>query len=158
MAAVKCCVRKARFLLPGQLLEQKKKRKEPYVGFRLNIMRIQFRASGFGLVAKINYHSCKIETGFMCGDGARVIRFFARVVQQLGFRTQKIQAKVDYCYVRRRAECSSLGPGPKHPSLRSESSLAAKRRAEAIHVVLFFNKASEPSTRAAALSILSHDT
>ena len=104
------------------------------------------------------YHWCKIETGFLCGDGARVIRFFARVIQQLGFGTQKIQANVDYCYVRRRAECTSLGPGLEYPSLRSDSSLAAKRRGEALHVVFFFNKASEPSTRAAALCVLSHDT
>ena len=86
---------------------------------------------------KNRYHSCKIETGFLCGDGARVIRFFARVIQQLGFWTQKIQANVDYCYVRRRAECSSLGPELEHPSLRSDSGLAAKRRAEALHVVSF---------------------
>ena len=39
-----------------------------------------------------------------CGDGARVILFYARVVQQLGFWTQKVQANVVYCYVRRRAE------------------------------------------------------
>ena len=84
--------------------------------------------------------------------------FFARVIQQLGFWTQKIQANVDYCYVRRRAECSPLGPGLEHPSLLSDSSLAAKRRAEALHVVFFFNKASEPSTRAAGLCVLSHDT
>ena len=78
-------------------------------------------------------------------------RVFARLIQQVGFWTQKIQANVDYCcYVRRRAECTSLGPGFKHPSLRSESSLAAKRRAEALHVVFLFNKASEPSTRGAA--------
>ena len=41
---------------------------------------------------------CKIETGFLCGDGAQVILFFARVIQQLGFWTQKIQANVD-CHV-----------------------------------------------------------
>ena len=85
-------------------------------------------------------HSCKIETGCLCGDGARVIRFFARVIQQLGFWTQKIQANVDYCYVRRRAECTSRGPGLKQPSLRSDSSLAAKRRAEALHVLFFFQQ------------------
>ena len=90
--------------------------------------------------------SCKIETGFLCGDDARVIRFFARVIQQLGFWTQKIQANVDYCcYVRRRAECTSLGPGLKHPSLRSDSSLAAKRRAEALHVVFFSTKHPSPA-------------
>ena len=37
------------------------------------MMRIRFRASDFGLVAKIN--SCKIETGFLCGDDARVVFF-----------------------------------------------------------------------------------
>ena len=93
----------------------------------------------------------------LCGDDARAIRFFARVVQQLGFWTQEIQSNVDYCYVRHRAERTSLGPGPEHPSLRPDSSLAAKRRFEALHVVFFFNKASEPSTRAAALCALSHD-
>ena len=107
---------------------------------------------------KNKHNPCKIETGFVCGDGAGVIHFFARVIQQLGFWTQKIQANVDYCYVRRRAECTSLGPGLEYPSLRSDSSLAAKRRGEALHVVFFFNKASEPSTRAAALYVLSHDT
>ena len=71
------------------------------------------------------------------------------MIQQLGFWTQKIQANVDYyCYVRRRAECTSLGPGLEHPSLCPDSSLAAKRRAEVLHVVLFFNKAAGPSTRA----------
>ena len=57
-------------------------------------MRIRFRASDFGLVAKIEL-SCKIETAFLCGDDARVIVVYARVIQQLGFRTQKIQANVD---------------------------------------------------------------
>ena len=61
-------------------------------------------------------YSCKIETAFLCGDGARVILFVARVIQQLGFWTRKIQANVDYCYVRRRAECTSLGRGLEHPS------------------------------------------
>ena len=41
------------------------------------------------------------------------------MIQQLGFWTQKIQANVKCCYVRRRAECPSLGPGLKHPSLSS---------------------------------------
>ena len=80
------------------------------------------------------------------------------MIQRLGFWTQKIQANVDYRYVRRRAECTSLGPVElEHPSLRSHSSLAAKRRAEALHVVFIFNKAPEPSTRAAALRVLSRD-
>ena len=67
---------------------------------------------------------------------------------------------LDYCYVRRRAEYTSLGPGLESLSLRSDSSLAANRRADALHVVLFFNKASEPSTGAvaAALCVHLHDT
>ena len=96
----------------------------------------------------------------MCGDGARVILLFARVIQQLDFRTQKLQINVDYCYVRRRAKYTSLGPGLESLSLRSDSSLAANRRADALHVVLFFNKPSEPSTGAvaAALCVHLHDT
>ena len=97
--------------------------------------------------------SCKIETGFSCGDHARVILFFARVIQQLGFWTQKIQANVDDCYVRRRAERTSLGPGLEHPSLRSGSSQAAKRRAEALHV-FFFSTKYPSSARAAAVCTL----
>ena len=74
------------------------------------------------------HNSSKIETGFLCGDGARIIRCFARVIQQLGFWTQKIQANVGYCYVRRRAEHTSFGPGLEHLSLRSDSinNMAAK--------------------------------
>ena len=103
-------------------------------------MRIRFRASDFGLVAKIKLY-CAIGTGFLCGYDTRVILFFARVIQQFVFWTQKIQANVDYyCYVRRRAERISLCPGLEHPSLRSDSSLAAKRRAKALHVVFFLQQ------------------
>ena len=47
-------------------------------------MRIRFRASDFGLVAKINIIRAKSKHAFLCGDGTRVIRFFAPVIQQLG--------------------------------------------------------------------------
>ena len=70
----------------------------------------------------------------------------------------EIQANVDYCYVRRRAECTSLSPGLKHPSLRSDSCLAAKRRA--FTCFFFFNKASEPnmmSCCSVCTCVLSHD-
>ena len=80
--------------------------------------------------------------------------FFARVIQQLVFWTQKVEANVDYCYVRRRAERTSLGPGIEHPSLRSDSSLAAKRRAEALHVVFFSTKDPSPA-RALLLCVYS---
>ena len=36
---------------------------------------------------------CKIETGFSCGDGARVVRFFACVIQQLGFGLIKFKPR-----------------------------------------------------------------
>ena len=60
----------------------------------------------------------QIERGFLYRDGAARVIFCSRVIQQLGFWTQKLQANVDYCYVWRRAECTSLVPGLKHPSLR----------------------------------------
>ena len=142
------------------------KKSGPNATFRLIVMRIRFRAvevwelklyfypSAVGFTNKQLKNtsfrfwsgrknktlSCKIETGFLCGDHARVIPCFARVIQQIGFRTRKNQAKVDYRYVRRRAEYTLLGPGHEHPSLRSDSRLAAKRRAEALHVVLFFQQ------------------
>ena len=47
---------------------------------------------------------------------------------------------LDYCYVRRRAEYTSLGAGLEHLSPRSDSSLAAKRRTDALHVVFFFKQ------------------
>ena len=42
------------------------------------IMRIRFRASEFGVVAKIKLSRAKIQTGFLCGDHARV-NFFLLV-------------------------------------------------------------------------------
>ena len=79
-----------------------------------------------------------------CGNGARVICLFARVIQQLGFRAQAIQTIVGYCYVWRHEE-----KRPVHfarpwtlaskPAL-TDSSLAAKRRAKALHVAFFSTK------------------
>ena len=82
-------------------------------------MRIRFRASDFGLVAKINIIRAKSKHAF-CAEMVRVICFFARVTQQLGFWTRRFQDNVDYCYVRRHAECAWLGPGLKasKPTLR----------------------------------------
>ena len=114
-------------------------------------MRIRFRASDFGQVAKINLVRA-IETGFSyeigCGDGARVICLFARVIQQLVFWAQKIQANVDlliFGAAKRPFECTSPGPGLEHPSLRSDSILAVKRRTEELHVVFFSTKHPSPA-------------
>ena len=102
--------------------------------FRLVIMRIRFRALDFGLVEKITIISAKSKQASCAEMVLTGHSFFARVIQQLGFWTWKIQSNVGYCYVRRRTECTSLGPGLEHPRLRSDSSLAAKRRTEALHV------------------------
>ena len=89
--------------------------------FGLILTRIRFRALDL-VMSKKQASFVQVETGFLreigCGDVDRVICMFARAIQQLGFWTEKIQANVDYCYVWRRAECTSLGPGLKHPSLR----------------------------------------
>ena len=73
---------------------------------RLILMRILFRASDLGQIAKKNSF-VKIEKGFLCrigcGDDAWVICFFSHAVQQLGLRTQKIQANIDYYFCVRRA-------------------------------------------------------
>ena len=98
-------------------------------------MRIRFRASDWS-GRKNKTLSCK-RNRLLVRRSCSGHSFFARVIQQLGFWTQKIQANVDYCYVWRRAERTSLGSGLEHPSLRSDSSLAAKRRAEAFHVDFF---------------------
>ena len=81
--------------------------------------------------------------------GARVIRLFARMIQRLGFRTQKIQAYVDYCHVWRREETRGVHfalpwTQASKPAL-TDSSLAAKRRAEAVHVVFFSTKHPSPA-------------
>ena len=79
----------------------------------------------------------EIETGFLCdigcGDGARAIKclFARRVIQQLGFWTQKLQANVYYCYVWRHEETRRVHfarpwTQASKPAL-ADSSLAAKR-------------------------------
>ena len=80
-------------------------------------MRIRFRASDFGLVAKINRSRAKSKQA-SCAEMVLGPFVFLLVTQQLGVWTQKIQANGDYRYVRRRAECTSLRPELKHLSLR----------------------------------------
>ena len=69
----------------------------------------------------------RIETGFLCGDGARGSCFFARVIPKLGSWTQKVHVNVDYCHIWRRAECTPLRPGLKHASLRSLTLVRPRR-------------------------------
>ena len=73
----------------------------------------------FGLVAKINIIiRAKSKQASYAGMVLGSFFFlFGRVIQRLGFWTQKLQANFDYCYVRRRAEYTLLGPGLEHLSL-----------------------------------------
>ena len=78
-----------------------------------------FRASDFGQVAKTNLvraNRSRLVVGKWCSGHL----FFARVIQNFSsvFGLKKIQANVHYCYVWRRAEGTSLGPGLKYRSLR----------------------------------------
>ena len=119
----------------------------------MNLMRTQFRAADFGQVAKINIIRAKPKQA-SCAEMVLGSFVFCSCDSAVRFSDSENSTNVDSCYVRRRAECTSLGPGLQHPSLRSDSSLDTKRRAEALHVVFYFNKACEPSTRAAALCVI----
>ena len=83
-------------------------------------MRIRVRASDFGMVAKTNIVRANRNRLLVRNRMRRRCwgHFFAHVSQPSGFWTQKIHANVDYCNVWRRAECTSLGRGLKHQSLR----------------------------------------
>ena len=76
---------------------------------------------------------------------------FARVIHQLGRCTQQIQANMDNRFVWRRGETRRVHfarprTQASEPTL-IDSSLAAKRRAEALHVVFFSTKKdSGPNT------------
>ena len=79
-----------------------------------------------GLCAWEDFRCCKSKQAFLCeigcGDGARVMWLFARVIQQLDPWTQNIRANVDYSYVWRRQEMRRVhfarARTLKHPSLR----------------------------------------
>ena len=74
---------------------------------------------------------------------------FARVIELLHVWTQKIQANVDYSYVCRREETLRVHLArpwthASKPAL-TDSSLAATRRAAALHVVFFSTKYPSPA-------------
>ena len=92
-------------------------------------MRIRFRASDLGLVANKNIIRAKSKQA-SCAEmvlGSFVFSL-VRVTQQLVFWNQKIQANVDYYHVWRRVECTSLGPGLKHLSLRRQRQMCIRDR------------------------------
>ena len=79
----------------------------------------------------------------MGGDGARVILVFARVSSWV-FGLRKF--KPTSATATSGAAPSALRSAElKHSSLRSDSSLAAKRRAEALHVVYFSTMHPSPA-------------
>ena len=110
------------------------------------IPSFEFRS---GCKNKISF--VQIETGFLCeigcGDGAPVICLFTRrVIQQVGFCTQNMKTNVKYCCLAPRRECFA-GPWTQASKpAQTNSNLAAKKRAEALHVVFIFNQASKTST------------
>ena len=118
---------------------------------KLTLMRIRFRASDFGQVAKINIIRAKSKQVFVrrwCSSHFFFCSCDSESAVTVGLWTQKIQANVDYSYVPRRAECSSLGPGLKHPSLRSLTFPVVWPRRDVPRRFTWycFQQASEPST------------
>ena len=118
----------------------------------LILMRIRFRASYFVQIAK-TISFAQIETGFLrengSGDGAQVICSFARVIQQIGLWSQTIQANVDCCCGWPREETRRVHFARPHtqasePAL-TDYSLAASRRAKALHAEFFSTKHPSPA-------------
>ena len=111
---------------------------------RLIILRIRFRASDFGLVAKINIIRAKSKQA-SCAE--MVLGSFSLLVRK--FKPTSTSATSGA------APSASFGPGLGHPSLRSDSSLVAKRRAEALHVVFFSTKHPSPARELLLLCVCS---
>ena len=89
----------------------------------------------------------QIERGFLCEDGAaRVICLLSCYSAVRFFWTTEIQANVDCCYVWRRAECISLGPGLKGSSLRWLTLVSPRKDVPRRFTWYFF----QPSIRAHA--------
>ena len=98
----------------------------------LILTRIRFRASDFGQIdfsSKNKSRSCKSKEASCAKSDPEMVLgsivFVLVLIQQLGLWTQKIQptsgtriAAAMPGVAKRRAECTSAGTGPKHPSLR----------------------------------------
>ena len=123
-------------------------------------MRIRFRGLDFGLVAKINIIIRAKSKQASCAEMVLGSFFFCSCDSVLRFLDSETSSKRRLLLRPAPRRVHFARPGLEHLSLRSDSSLAAKRRADALHVVFFSTKQSEPSTGAAAatLCILSHDT
>ena len=121
-------------------------------------MRIRFRASDFGLVAKIKLSRAKSKqtsrAEIMFGSF-----FFCSCDSAVRFLDSEnsSQRRLLLRPAPRRAHFARPWTRASKPTL-TDSSLAAKQTCPGASRGIFFNKASEPSTRAAALCVLSHDT
>ena len=81
------------------------------------------------------------------------------MIQQLGFWILKNQVNVDYYfYFRRRAECTSFGPGLKHLSLSSRVYTYRGETCRGASHGIYSTKHPCPSRRAATLCVFSFDT
>ena len=116
---------------------------------RLILMRIRFRASDFGQVAKTNLvraNRNRLRVRNRMRDGARAICLLAPVISAVRFWDSVIPSQ-------RRLLLSGAAPSALRSALDSSTpaltdySLAAKRRAEALHVVFFSTKHPSPPRR-----------
>ena len=114
-------------------------------------MRIRFRASDFGQVAKDKSRSYKSK-GASCAEMVLLGSFIcSRVIQQLGCWTHKIQANVDYWYA------PSALRSALHSSIRACADLVQSGREETCRGAsrgIFFKHSSEPML----LCVISYDT
>ena len=87
---------------------------------------------------------------------------FARVSKQLGFWTQRIHGNVYYCYVWRREETRRVHFARPWPQASkpapTDSSLAAKRHAAALHMLWFIRPRHDDLLLLLLLCVLSYGT
>ena len=116
----------------------------------MNLMRTQFRAADFGQVAKINIIRAKPKQA-SCAEMVLGSFVFCSCDSAVRFPDSENSTNVDSCYVRRRAECTSLGPGLQHLSLRSLTLVWLRRDVTRCFTRYFFQQ----SIRAQLLCVYS---
>ena len=111
------------------------------MGLRRVIMRIRFRASDFGLVAKISTSFVQNRNRLLVRRRCSGHSFFYSCDSALRFLDSE-NSSPRRLLLRPRRECTSLGPGLKHPSLCSDFSL---RRDVPRRFTWYFLKTKHPS-------------
>ena len=138
------CVLKGNF---PQNERKKKGRLTPTI--RLILMRIRFRASDFGQVAKTNIVRAN-RNRLLLRNRVRTwcsVHVFVRSCDPaVRFLDSEIssQRRLLLCLAPRRVHFARSWTQASRPAL-TDSSLAAKRRAEALHVVFFLTKHPSPA-------------